>query len=713
MLDYGHQWTQSQIDSLESRIAREYRHAHRAAKRKLNDYLSKYKDQDKEKRALVKSGELSKAEYKDWKAGRVFIGNRWEQMRDTLAADMALTDVKVSSIINGYLPEAYAENFNFSTYQIEQGLNASTSFTLYDRSTVEYLVRERPKLLPETKIDIPKDEKWSKTKIQSEVTQSVLLGEPIDALADRLMSITNMSLNAAVRNARTAMTGAQNAGREDSYIRAVDMGIKMKQQWVATPDARTRASHAAMDGELAEVGEKFSNGCRYPGDPSGDPSEVYNCRCTLVAALDDMDNDISDLGLRYSNLDGVSYEEWKDQHQTEEQKLVDKIDSLKNQLDQIGNKTYSGIWKEDVHTSDYEKYKDRIQGKRDYYESQLSTLDPSSAKYAQFQKYLADLKEFEKNGPEYVRISSELAQAKKDYAAIAPQKGQFAADAWDESVKQAARRFLDRIDADKLFRADLDLVWDDLEDQEKYAVWEYTQNSHPMNKPLSGYHDSWNRRDYIGPENTDWGHEDRWRSIPSSFEKFGKNGNVDYHATISAATRGIDKSSLPEDAWLVRGSDSAGLAGLVADGTGLDFKFLEQMIDSGDVDSLKGILEGGRFMNHAFTSTGIASDAGLSGNVSYSIYAPAGTHAIYAEPQSYWGSTIGRKAELYKTGQSYSGVGGEAEVIIQRGTTYRITEVSRKGYRDIHITMEVVEQPDYFVHGDEDTFNGGKTRHKK
>lgn len=75
----------------------------------------------------------------------------------------------------------------------------------------------------------------------------------------------------------------------DSYAAAEKMGIKLKKEWLATLDGRTRHSHAALDGEKVGTDEKFSIGCRFPGDPQGRPGEVYNCRCTMVAALDDVD----------------------------------------------------------------------------------------------------------------------------------------------------------------------------------------------------------------------------------------------------------------------------------------------------------------------------------------------------------------------------------------------------------------------------------------
>ena len=87
------------------------------------------------------------------------------------------------------------------------------------------------------------------------------------------------------------------------------MGISLKQEWVAALDNRTRHSHRQLDGEKAEVGGTFSNGCRFPGDPQGRYAEICNCRCTLVAAVEGFETDDAK---RASKLPkGLTYEEWK------------------------------------------------------------------------------------------------------------------------------------------------------------------------------------------------------------------------------------------------------------------------------------------------------------------------------------------------------------------------------------------------------------------
>jgi hypothetical protein len=86
----------------------------------------------------------------------------------------------------------------------------------------------------------------------------------------------------AVRNARTAVTSAENKGRMDMLHDAEEKGVKAEKGWLAAHDARVRESHAQVDGEFVGIDKEFSNGLQFPGDPDGRPEEVYNCRCTLV-----------------------------------------------------------------------------------------------------------------------------------------------------------------------------------------------------------------------------------------------------------------------------------------------------------------------------------------------------------------------------------------------------------------------------------------------
>ena len=242
-------------------------------------------------------------------------------MVDTLTSDMVNTNQIAASVINGHLPEVYANNYNFGTYQIEHDSQIDTSFTLYDRQTVERLMRDNPDVIPiKARVDIPKDKLWNKRKINDVITQSILTGDSISDIAKSLTKVAEMNKVASVRTARTATTSAENGGRVDSYKRAQEMGIKLRQQWLATLDNRTRDSHRALDGEIIAVAKdkwhpvKFSNGCRFPGDPQGPRHEIYNCRCTLLGVVDGVDFKLSDVTQRDSKLGEQSYDEWKAGH---------------------------------------------------------------------------------------------------------------------------------------------------------------------------------------------------------------------------------------------------------------------------------------------------------------------------------------------------------------------------------------------------------------
>lgn len=156
------------------------------------------------------------------------------------------------------------------------------TFSLVDEKTVKRLVDDGDIELPYKDLDKIKDKRWNTKQMSSKLLQGILNGDPVDKIAQSLIGIVSNNEAAAMRNARTMITGAENRGRLDSYNELDEQGVIQKKVWIATPDDRTRESHLEIDGEEMDIGDKFTNGLDFPGDPSGDPSEVYNCRCTMV-----------------------------------------------------------------------------------------------------------------------------------------------------------------------------------------------------------------------------------------------------------------------------------------------------------------------------------------------------------------------------------------------------------------------------------------------
>lgn len=146
-------------------------------------------------------------------------------MIGVLSEDFTNADKISMRIVSGEALNVYATNANYAAYEIEQRANINLSWTLYDKSTVERLIKDTPDLLPLPSVDIPLDMRWNRQHITEAITKGILLGDPIPEIAKRLISVANMGYNAAVRSARTATTAAECAGRTGTYKRAEKMGI--------------------------------------------------------------------------------------------------------------------------------------------------------------------------------------------------------------------------------------------------------------------------------------------------------------------------------------------------------------------------------------------------------------------------------------------------------------------------------------------------------
>lgn len=333
--DTGNQETEKKLKELEKKIRREYEKAYKEVDEKLKDYLKRFETKDNIRQEYVakqlekyQNKEISfaeyqkaKQEYQQWKIGQIAIGKRWEEMRDTLAEDLTDTYSKARGMIEGYMPEVYALNHNYATFQVESLSKVNTSYSLYDAHTVERLIRDNPKLLPKYKFGKTTYERlrdknlmWNKEKVTSAVLQGILQGESIPKIAQRMRDVAYMDYKSSLRDARTSITCAQNAGRIEAYHRAEDLGINMKKQWLATIDDRTRHEHRELDGQRRPVDEPFEvegYEIMYPADPDAEPEMVYNCRCTMVTVFDGFDKQITDFDID-DRLGDMTYDEWKE-----------------------------------------------------------------------------------------------------------------------------------------------------------------------------------------------------------------------------------------------------------------------------------------------------------------------------------------------------------------------------------------------------------------
>ena len=269
----------------------------------------------------LEAGKITEKQYQHWRTTEMVVGKAWEDKRDQLTDVYLNADKVAAEMMEDNAYKVYADNFNFSTFKAERAAMADTAFTLYDKDAVKRLVKDDPNILPAVgkrtaeAIRLGKAKRWNNRHVQSVMTQSILQGESIPQIAERLSkTVGEMNMHSAVRAARTMTTGAENAGRVDGYKRAEKMGINVKPRWMAALDSRTRHSHRVLDGEVIGKDGRFSNGCRYPGDPEGRPEEIYNCRCRTVGWYEGINDDLFDIENRWTGKGFTSYDDWLKAH---------------------------------------------------------------------------------------------------------------------------------------------------------------------------------------------------------------------------------------------------------------------------------------------------------------------------------------------------------------------------------------------------------------
>lgn len=319
-------WTDKELLRLEKRIRNEYEKASKEAGKKAQEYFSQYVERYERERLAYLTSFMDKEYVKQewirnygndmmfeswykqanhayginkqtatynfnrWQISQMGRGKRYEDLADQLAKRMTESALIAQGYINSVLPSVYVANYNYMAEiaersAISQGYTG-IKFDLIDEYTVRNLMVESSSVRPYKKINISIDEysNYSKNKLQDELLQGVLLGESPYKIADRFEKVVGMRRSEAIRNARTAITNAQNAGKQDRFNDLASKGVIAQKKWVATNDDRTRPEHREVNGQIVDRNEPFEVGgeeLMYPADPSASGWNRYNCRCTM------------------------------------------------------------------------------------------------------------------------------------------------------------------------------------------------------------------------------------------------------------------------------------------------------------------------------------------------------------------------------------------------------------------------------------------------
>lgn len=278
------------------RLQKIYKQASEELTEKVDSFFASFEKKDAEMKALFEAGEITKHRWITWRENQIMMGKKWTDLRDTMVQRMEEANSIATKYMNGELPKIYAHNYNAVGRNIERQVKGY-SFDLVNETTIRTLSTSKKTLLPYKKHDGVKDVRWNTKRVNSQVLQGILQGESADQIKQRLMSVTTMNKESALRNARTAVTSAQNKGRLDAMEKAEEDGVIMGKEWIAAQDGRTREWHLELDRVVVPVNEPFiahivasknnvfDDPIMYPGDPNADPANTYNCRCTIAEVV--------------------------------------------------------------------------------------------------------------------------------------------------------------------------------------------------------------------------------------------------------------------------------------------------------------------------------------------------------------------------------------------------------------------------------------------
>ena len=222
--------------------------------------------------------------------------------------------------------------------------------------------------------------------------------------------------------------------------------------------------------------------------------------------------------------------------------------------------------------------------------------------------------------------------------------------------KDAAKWFIHSSDANDYFFDNAVDMWKLASSDEKAAMYQYTAGSSYITEPL--------------------------RAIKGYYHYYGSRlSEAEKH--IADMTQYIARSTLKDDVWVKRDEISAFV----------NYRFGLSDLDAYISDPSK--LVGKVGTDDSFMSCGNCRNTNFGSKpVCLNIYCPKGTQMTYAEPFSAFGSSHDNGD--YCPGKKWNGTSkptttGENEIILQRGTKFRITKAEYTNGK-WYIDMEVLEQ---------------------
>lgn len=227
-----------------------------------------------------------------------------------LSGVVTLWTTSVSSVLVNILREIYTETALSVRNTIPDSEAEIEAARAIDYSQFEFFINQsifRLSTIAESFI----------TKASTSVQAGITARENTDQLRDRVTAALEEAVPHAGVIARSEAVAVANlASLTEMQLIQTRYRYRITKKWFDSNDDRVRHTHELADGKVVRINEPFVVGgfpIMYPGDPSGPPAIVRNCRCRLGYDVDatertltasDTDDDVLDGWLGEQELVG-------------------------------------------------------------------------------------------------------------------------------------------------------------------------------------------------------------------------------------------------------------------------------------------------------------------------------------------------------------------------------------------------------------------------
>ena len=285
--------TRKILSGTERTITRNYREALRNTRAQMMELYEKYSIE----------GKLTYAEMSKY--------NRLDNLNNSLSREVGGLYNKNNALTRQLGASVYTENYFRYAWALETDAAYMLDFGLVNKETIRASVQS-PMSGLKLNQRLNKNQAAATISIKETITQGLMRGSGVREMATRIKGFYNGDVNKALRLTRTETNRNQTQGQLASFDEAEKLGIEIRRVWVATLDARTRDTHAILDGQIADADGNFDTDFGPVAGPGlfGVASQDIHCRCAVIAEPVDYPPKVRrarDEGL----IDYKTYEEWK------------------------------------------------------------------------------------------------------------------------------------------------------------------------------------------------------------------------------------------------------------------------------------------------------------------------------------------------------------------------------------------------------------------